>query len=755
MASSYSKSRAGRNTARRTRRPEPVQAPPKHFEQLEGRTLLSATVISEDFSAGAANFAAVDGSWAASGGAYRVTAAGTAANSHLNTRALHRTAVDGDFTLEADASVAGTGSAWNDFAVVFGYRDAGNYYYFSSNEGNDAGTSGLFRVVNGVSTELADVAAPIAAGTTYAVRVERAGGQISAFRNGQRVATASDSTFLSGQVGFGTKGDLATFDNLVVTRPTPPAPAVISEDFSAGAANFAAVDGSWAASGGAYRVTAAGTAANSHLNTRALHRTAVDGDFTLEADASVAGTGSAWNDFAVVFGYRDAGNYYYFSSNEGNDAGTSGLFRVVNGVSTELADVAAPIAAGTTYAVRVERAGGQISAFRNGQRVATASDSTFLSGQVGFGTKGDLATFDNLVVYGSAATPAPQPTTPAAPSGLTAAAASANTINLTWADNSSNETGFRIERSSNGGSTWVSAGAVGAGVRSYAAGGLTASTQYQFRVRAYNGAGDSANSNVATATTQAAPTAGVKPNATNTGPTNTSILRASGSITVTQDGAVIENVNVTGTINVQANNVTIRNFRINANGAGHAINYAGGKRGLVVEDGEVSNFGEAAIGLNYTNYTARRLNVHHSQRDGFKAEGNVLIENNWVHYLGMLKGAHADGVQSSKGSGLTVRGNNFDLPWDIGVESTSAFMIKSDFGPIDNVLIENNWLNGGQYTIYVMAGSFGGQSYPAPTNVRILNNKFGRDFHYGLYYPGAATVRQGNVWEDTGAPANN
>src|SRR5262249_26241996 len=37
-------------------------------------------------------------------------------------------------------------------------------------------------------------------------------------------------------------------------------------------------------------------------------------------------------------------------------------------------------------------------------------------------------------------------TAPAAPSGLSATAASSNTISLTWNDNSSNESGFKLER---------------------------------------------------------------------------------------------------------------------------------------------------------------------------------------------------------------------------------------------------------------------------------------------------------------------
>jgi hypothetical protein len=539
------------------------------------------------------------------------------------------------------------------------------------------------------------------------------------------------------------------------------APPLFTEDFSSGADGFQAVDGTWSAAGGTYQVTIPRTAATGHLNTRSVHGTVLagGGDFMIAVDASVA-TDSGWADFAVIFGYRDAGNYYFFSSNENNDAATSGLFRVVNGVSTELADVAAPIAPDAVYALRVERVGGILRAYRGGRLVATAADPNPGSGgRVGLGTRGDHATFDNLAVTG---TPRPAPTAPPpAPAGLTAAAgASSRRVDLAWSaggdpDDANAAAGFAVERSDDGGATWARVATVGEGVTSYAATGLAPATAYRFRVRASNAAGDSPYSGVAAATTAAAPLPGDRPGPDNTGPRDPAALVPSGPITVTTDGAVIENVDVAGRIIVRANNVTIRNFRVDAGGADHGVDYGPGRTGLVVEDGEVVNFAEAAIGVNYADYTARRLDVHDGQRDGFKAEGGVLVERCWVHRLGLLPGAHADGVQSSKGRGMTFRGNHFDLPHDAGLESTSAFMIKSDFDPIDDVLIAGNWLNGGQFTVYVLSGSSDGQAYPPPTNVRVLDNRFGRGAHYGLYYPGdATTVRQGNVWDDTGDPAD-
>ncbi len=40
--------------------------------------------------------------------------------------------------------------------------------------------------------------------------------------------------------------------------------------------------------------------------------------------------------------------------------------------------------------------------------------------------------------------------------------------------------------------------------------------------------------------------------------------------------------------------------------------------------------------------------MHDAGGDGFKAEGNVLIEACWIHHLGTSDGAHADGVQVSR-----------------------------------------------------------------------------------------------------------
>jgi hypothetical protein len=101
------------------------------------------------------------------------------------------------------------------------------------------------------------------------------------------------------------------------------------------------------------------------------------------------------------------------------------------------------------------------------------------------------------------------PTPPAAPAGLATSVASSTQLNLTWTDVPT-ETGYRIERSTDN-LTFSSVGSVGANVTTFSDLTALASTQYFYRVVATNAAGDSAPSNVATATTPAAPTAPAAP----------------------------------------------------------------------------------------------------------------------------------------------------------------------------------------------------------------------------------------------------
>ena len=99
---------------------------------------------------------------------------------------------------------------------------------------------------------------------------------------------------------------------------------------------------------------------------------------------------------------------------------------------------------------------------------------------------------------------------PTPPSNLMATANSSTQITISWTDNSSDETGFKIERSPSATGTFTPVSTTLPNITTYIDSGLAANTAYYYRVYAYNLSGNSTYSNVVSATTKdvapAAPT---------------------------------------------------------------------------------------------------------------------------------------------------------------------------------------------------------------------------------------------------------
>jgi predicted phage tail protein len=119
---------------------------------------------------------------------------------------------------------------------------------------------------------------------------------------------------------------------------------------------------------------------------------------------------------------------------------------------------------------------------------ATVSPATKYSYRLRAGNSGGNSAYTSTL---NVTTPdvVPQP-----PSELKATAVPGRRIDLLWKDNSGNETGFEIERSTDG-VKFSRIKTVNANITSYANTGLTAGRTYWYRVNAKNGVGDSAHSN--------------------------------------------------------------------------------------------------------------------------------------------------------------------------------------------------------------------------------------------------------------------
>ncbi|MDY7101256.1 MAG: hypothetical protein S0880_08715 [Actinomycetota bacterium] len=370
--------------------------------------------VNEDFDASPGVMEPGPGGWEVSGHRYGThdpvrSGAGTIGNSNLSLAAP----VFGDVGIEARIEAEETQGPWDDFSVVLGYQDPQNYLYVSFNESNDATTSGIFAVVDGVGTELADLTTPFEGGTSYTVTVTRFQGTIEVYTDYQSsgdapLVSVDTDLFPTGRVGVGSRNNAVFVDSFAAGEAAGPG----------GPATFVPEQGTWwnmgplepIAGGWTGSVlddpitTGAGSIGNSNLAIGEMGSPFPYWDTDSQIyvnDVSPAATASAWDDASVVFGYQDPDNYLFLSLNESNDPYTSGIFSVVDGVGTELADLDLPIRGGGTYDVRIDRWGDDIWFYLNGQLIAEAETDLFQHGRWGFGSRNNAASFDpdHIIVW--------------------------------------------------------------------------------------------------------------------------------------------------------------------------------------------------------------------------------------------------------------------------------------------------------------------------------------------------------------------
>lgn len=268
-----------------------------------------------------------------------------------------------------------------------------------------------------------------------------------------------------------------------------------------------------------------------------------------------------------------------------------------------------------------------------------------------------------------------------------------------------------------------------------------------------NASGGSAVKFNATAAFQAncinTPSACGYPDATNTGIPAGTVLTTSDCITVTTNGAVVQNLHITDcNITIHANNVTIKNTLID--GCTYfPIDYPDGGpyTGLVVQDTEIAgNCSQVTAGLSFAGYTAIRVHVH-GTADGFKANSNTVIRDSYIHDLAVTASSHNDGIQSTGGSNVTFQHNTCDLrsggddcfqpgPSDsgwlytdnlLGANSNVCWMINGNTGTVNSTFTNNRFMR-------IPGGGCSNGSSPASL-------------------PGTGNTWSGNIWDDNGAPA--
>jgi hypothetical protein len=203
---------------------------------------------------------------------------------------------------------------------------------------------------------------------------------------------------------------------------------------------------------------------------------------------------------------------------------------------------------------------------------------------------------------------------------------------------------------------------------------------------------------------------------------------------------VIDAQDISGTVTIDAPNVVIRRSKIHGTGTWGVFVRSGSVK---IYDTELWGF-ENAIGMD--NWEAYRVNIHSVTGDATKLGNNVTLQDSWIHDFTPAAGAHADGGQIQNGvSNVLVRHNHID-----GGTGNSALFIAPDLGPSapGPVVVDNNLMGSGNYTVYCVDGN-NGQYFIK--SITFTNNRFKRNFRYGHAYTNVPLTQSGNVWDDTGA----
>jgi hypothetical protein len=235
------------------------------------------------------------------------------------------------------------------------------------------------------------------------------------------------------------------------------------------------------------------------------------------------------------------------------------------------------------------------------------------------------------------------------------------------------------------------------------------------------------------------------PDATNTGvPAGTALTVVNGDLTVSTAGAVVDAKDIRGCVLIKAPNVTIRRSKVTCTGdygiGSFTEQYSGG--GLLIEDSEISCAGSSATAIGYYGLTARRLDITNCE-NGFDVDSNISVYDSYIHDLRNTDVGHTDGIQLAVGLHIVIQHNTIYNPG-----GTSAIISHPTAN--SDVLIANNLLAGGAYTLYCPRDS--------SVNFRVVDNRFGRQYSAkgGAYGPWDSCQKvaeqHGNVWDDTLAP---
>ncbi len=190
--------------------------------------------------------------------------------------------------------------------------------------------------------------------------------------------------------------------------------------------------------------------------------------------------------------------------------------------------------------------------------------------------------------------------------------------------------------------------------------------------------------------------------------------KALNTLAITKSGVTFDGYDFRGvSINVQADNVTIKNSTFDASVGKYAINALTGTKNLTVDrstfDGlKLDNIGYVDFIMSRGHNTVLTNNAFLDAPSDAIAIQSGTISGNYISGGSYATGAHADAIWIGKTIGSVVIADNV-IDWrsraDAPTETNEAVRITGELGNVSNVLVKNNILLGGSMTVLVSDGA--------------------------------------------------
>jgi hypothetical protein len=297
-----------------------------------------------------------------------------------------------NYTVEADITLLNKLDNQSATGLVARYVDNNNYYLLRLHGSNQLE---LYRKLSGTFSKLASTSFTPVVNQNYRLGFEVNGSNLTAYVDGVRYFSHTDTNHASGGIGVRSYWQSATVDNVVIRAAMTP---LLSDNFSDGdSAGWSILSGSWSVNNNQFEQSSSAASEGLIINGNSGWQ-----NYQVSADVTMLTLPHYSAATGIIARYVDSNNYYLLRLHGNN---LLELYKKAGGTFSLLTSAAYPVSTNTTYRLSLSVQGSTLIAAVNGAALISYTDSTHTAGRIGVRSYYQSASIDNVEVIHNIPTP--------------------------------------------------------------------------------------------------------------------------------------------------------------------------------------------------------------------------------------------------------------------------------------------------------------------------------------------------------------